>query len=222
MRRAPTGVDGERRFRDRLTGRTPRSERGDRGSTPCPGSVVHRPERASSSTVERVSYTHGCCWFESSLAHEPDRRRIAQAEERLSDTEEAAGSTPAPPTNTHVTVAQPVERPPETRGVAGSSPAGHIIGRGSVAQTAELPVLTRAVAGSTPAGVTFWKDCHRCGIPSRKRVGFAALGVRLPLLPLSSGVVELARRAVVTREIAGSIPATGARRHHLPPWSKRQ
>src|SRR6185295_1831283 len=24
-------------FRDRLTGRTPRSERGDRGSTPCPG-----------------------------------------------------------------------------------------------------------------------------------------------------------------------------------------
>ena len=154
---------------------------------------MHRPERASSSTVEHVSYTHGCCWFESSLAHEPDRRRIAQAEERLSDTEEAAGSTPAPPTNTHVTVAQPVERPPETRGVAGSSPAGHIIGRGSVAQTAELPVLTRAVAGSTPAGVTFWKDCHRCGIPSRKRVGFAALGVRLPLLPFRCGRVGKTR-----------------------------
>jgi hypothetical protein len=29
------------------------------------------------------------------------------------------------------------------------------------------------------------KDCHRRGIPFRKRVGFTALGVRLPLLPLS-------------------------------------
>ena len=103
-------------------------------------------------------------------------RRIAQAEERLSDTEEVAGSTPAPPINTLVAVAQPVERPPETRGVAGSSPAGHIL-FGSVAQTAELPVLTRAVAGSTPAGATLWKDCHGCGIPFRKRVGLAALGV---------------------------------------------
>ena len=28
------------------------------------------------------------------------------------------------------------------------------------------------------------KDCHRRGIPSRKRVGLRALGVRLPLLPL--------------------------------------
>ena len=30
---------------------------------------------------------------------------------------------------------------------------------------------------------TRWKDCHRRGIPSRKRVGLAALGVRIPLLP---------------------------------------
>jgi hypothetical protein len=52
------------------------------------------------------------------------RRRIAQLAERLSDTEEAAGSSPAPPT--HVTVAQAVERSLETRGVAGSTPAGHI------------------------------------------------------------------------------------------------
>ena len=40
-----------------------------------------------------------------------------------------------------------------------------------------------------------------------------------------SGVVELARRAAVTREIAGSIPAAGARDavgHTLPPWSKRR
>lgn len=53
------------------------------------------------------------------------RRRIAQLAERLSDEEEAAGSSPAPPI--HVTVAQPVERSLETRGVAGSTPAGHII-----------------------------------------------------------------------------------------------
>ena len=52
-----------------------------------------------------------------------------------------------------------------------------------------------------PAGVT-WKDCHRRGIPSRKRVGSLwALGVRLPLLPLiRSGVVETGRRAAVNRE----------------------
>jgi hypothetical protein len=30
-----------RTLRDRLTGRTPRSERGDRGSSPCPGSDRH-------------------------------------------------------------------------------------------------------------------------------------------------------------------------------------
>ena len=35
-----------------------------------------------------------------------------------------------------------------------------------------------------------------------------------------SGVVELARRAVVTRESAGSIPAAGAPPDRSPPWSK--
>jgi hypothetical protein len=52
------------------------------------------------------------------------RWRIAQLGEHLSDEEEAAGSSPAPPI--HVTVAQPVERSLETRGVAGSTPAGHM------------------------------------------------------------------------------------------------
>ena len=56
---------GARSFRDRLTGRTSRSERGGRGSSPCPGAIV--------------------------------RGRVAQAEERFSDMEEAAGSTPALP-----------------------------------------------------------------------------------------------------------------------------
>jgi hypothetical protein len=127
-------MDGEavsaRMFRDRLTGRTPRSERGDRGSTPCPGSMgriaessAKQPRRggrhgkwerwfegstpsrsthsraSSSSGRALVSQTRGC-WFEPSLAHCVARRlrRIAQVAERLSDTEEAAGSTPAPPT----------------------------------------------------------------------------------------------------------------------------
>ena len=109
--------------------------------------------------------------------------------------------------------AQSVERPPETRGVAGSIPAGHIR-LDSVAQ-AELPVLTRADVGSTPTGVTKWKDCHWRGIPSRKRVGFAALGVRLPLLPLvrrhgrvRQGSALLARRR--QQPLAGSNPAASA------------
>src|SRR4051794_20056705 len=145
------------------SGRTPRSERGDRGSTPCPGA------RASSSAGRAPLLQRGSGWFDSSLAH-----------------------------SSRVTVAQPVERSPETRGVAGSIPAGHI--HGSVAQLAERPALTREGAGSTPAGATSWKGCHWCGIPPRKRVGLRALGVRLPLLPLHSGVVELVRRATVNRE----------------------
>ena len=91
-----------------------------------------------------------------------------------------------------------VERPLETRGVAGSSPADHIAQMflGSVAQRAERPTLNRRRAGSSPAGVTYWKDCHWCGTPFRKRVGLRALGVRLPLLPLwRHGRVERQRVA---------------------------
>jgi hypothetical protein len=106
-RRAPAAssfrvreLDGEafalrdrRPFRDRLTGRTPRSERGDRGSTPCPGAAT---PWASSSTGERSFHTREVAGSNpaSPIFH---RRRIAQAGERLSDTEEVAGSTPAPP-----------------------------------------------------------------------------------------------------------------------------
>ena len=102
LRRASAfrGLDGEafalrdrRPIRDRLTGRTPRSERGDRGSTPCPGAAT---PWASSSTGERSFHTREVAGSNPALPifH---RRRIAQAEERLSDTEEVAGSTPAPP-----------------------------------------------------------------------------------------------------------------------------
>src|SRR5262245_56493263 len=69
---------------------------------------------------------------------------------------------------------------------------------GFVAQPVELPPLKRRVAGSTPAGA-IWKDCHRCGIRSRKPVGLRALGVRLPLLPLFR-CGRAARRATVNRE----------------------
>ena len=192
-------------FRDRLTGRTPRSERGGRGSTPCPG--VCSP-RASSSTAERSFHMREAAG--STPALPIDRRRIAQAAERLSDTEEAAGSTPAPPI--HVTVAQPVERSLETRGAAGSIPAGHITLRlrSSSGQSSRfLPgdVQVRGLPGSP------WKDCHWRGIPPRKRLGLPRrLGGSTPSPSALSGVVELVRRAVVTREIAGSIPAAGALR----------
>ena len=132
------GMDGGARFcrerlasaralRDRLTGRTPRSERGNRGSTPRPGSwagqlrarqssravviaaaneavargfdslPVH--SRAYSSAGRAPLLQRGGRWFDPSLAHsQPQQhRRIAQMVERLSDEEEAAGSTPAPP-----------------------------------------------------------------------------------------------------------------------------
>ena len=88
--RAPA-MAGARTFRHRLIGRTPRSGRGDRGSTPRPGSTP----RAGSSTGRAPLLQREGRWFEPSLAH--FRRRIAQVAERLSDEEEAAGSTPAPP-----------------------------------------------------------------------------------------------------------------------------
>src|SRR5262249_18570969 len=68
-----------------------------------------------------------------------------------------------------------------------------------VAQTAELPALTRDGAGSTPAGATP-EGLPSARYPVSKTGGPRALGVRLPLLPLRSGVVESARRATVTRE----------------------
>ena len=63
----------------------------------------------------------------------------------------------------------------------------------TVAQSVERSPETRGVAGSTPAG-------H---ITTARR--FESCCLRLP----RSGVVELERHAVVTRENAGSIPAAG-------------
>ena len=204
--------------------------------------------RASSSTGERSFHTREAAGSNPALPmfH---RRRIAQAAERLSrggamegDSPPRALRLPRSPDPTPETPAATPLGDGAMKTVAQSrvdslprfgwilKPGRSQVPRpsslpvtsfpGSVAQAAELPVLTRAVAGSTPAGVTARKDCHWRGIPFRKRLGLTALGVRLPLLPLLSGVVELARRAVVTREIAGSIPAAGARTHHMPPWSK--
>ena len=63
-------------FRDRLAGRTPRSERGSRGSSPCPRNSAS-PLRGRVAQVRRalVSHTRGC-WFESSLAHLPAIGRV--------------------------------------------------------------------------------------------------------------------------------------------------
>ena len=57
------------------------------------------------------------------------------------------------------------------------------------------------------------KDCHRRGTPSRKRVAFTGLGVRLPLLPLfSSRAPEAARRA------SPQGPRRDARPEAWPSW----
>ncbi len=88
----------------------------------------------------------------------------------------------------HVAVAQPVEGPPETRGAAGSIPAGHASFR--------LRSSSRQSARFLPGTVQV-----------RRLPGPLAEG---RLLPPRSGVVELGRRAVVTRESAGSSPAAGA------------
>jgi hypothetical protein len=52
-------------FRDRPNGRTPRSERGDRGSSPCPGALFGRVAQQARALVLQ---TRGR-WFDSSLAH---------------------------------------------------------------------------------------------------------------------------------------------------------
>ena len=61
----------------------------------------------------------------------------------------------------------------------------------------EPPTLNRWSAGSNPAGATL-EGLPSCGIPSRKRAGLRALGVRLPLLPFRCG--RAARRTTVNRE----------------------
>ena len=175
------GVAGARAFRDRLIGRTPRSERGDRGSTPCPGSRHGRIAQPGRATVLQT----GGCWFDSSSAHSYfARRRIAQRESpclisrrplvrlqlRLSRGRSSA-----------------VERSPETRGGAGSIPAGHI--DGFVAQWGEPPTLNRCGAGSSPAEATRSEGLPWVRYPVSKTGGRSALRVRLPPLP-SGGMAE--------------------------------
>jgi hypothetical protein len=143
--------------------------------------------------VERLSYTQEVAGSIPALL---TRRRIAQAAERLSDTQEAAGSTPAPPTSRDRSSA--VERSSETRGGAGSTPAGHTFG--FVAQQEEPPTLTRCGAGSTPAGA----------IPGR-----AAVGADPAASALRSGVVETGRRATVDREAQVRVLPPEL----VPPWS---
>ena len=161
-------MDGEasapHSLRGRLTGRTPRSERGDRGSIPCPGSA-----RASSSTRKSACLTH------ERLLVRFQPRPLARTTADSSGGESASLIRRRSPVRlrlrpSRVTVAQQtVERPSETRGVAGSIPAGHT--HGSVAQLAELPPLKRRVAGSTPAGATFGRTAT--GAVSRLENGWA-------------------------------------------------
>lgn len=90
---SPRGVGRRRTIRDRLTGRTPRSERGGRGSIPCPGirSRWRNGRRAASRTP----------WATPVRVRLPpwrSRGRVAHRDERLSYKQEVAGSIPASPT----------------------------------------------------------------------------------------------------------------------------
>ena len=53
--------------------------------------------------------------------------------------------------------------------------------------------------------VKFRKGCHGCGTPSRKRVGLAALGVRLPPLPLWRHGREAEGGALLVRRRLGHV-----------------
>ena len=153
-------------FRDRLTARTPRSERGGRGSNPCSGAPHGRV----------AQFAVSACLTNKRLLVRIQPRPL------LCGRSSAA-----------------VERSPETRCGAGLSPAGHIQRlRSSTRQSCRLLIGGLQVRG-LPGPL--WKDCHRRGIPSRKRVRLRPSGVRLPLLPLyRSGEVERVRRATVNRE----------------------
>jgi hypothetical protein len=124
LHRAPASGAGRRgTIRDRLTGRTPRSERGGRGSIPCPGTAW-----ASSSIAESACLTHKrllvrvqpCPSMHKSPRGDRERASPSRRSKRRSRL------TAGPSSQTLVVEAQSVERPPETRGVAGSTPADHI------------------------------------------------------------------------------------------------
>jgi hypothetical protein len=144
-----------------------------------------------------------------------------------------------------VAVAQPVERLLETRGAAGSIPAGHISWlRSSTRQSTRL-LIGRLQVRSLRGPLR--KDCHRRGIPFRKRVGpegpwgFDSLSFLLEAWPSGKAAPCY---GVGRRRLAGSNPAASAsfrrgrvgktrgcyprerrfepcRRSLLPPWSKR-
>ena len=147
-------MDGEavsaRMFRDRLTGRTPRSERGDRGSTPCPGSMGRIAE--SSAKQPHRGGRHGKWerWFEGST---PSRSTHSRASS-------SGGAAPAPARRRRATK-MPCAMPGSTQ-----------LRRVTVAQPAELPPLKRRVAGSTPAGATLGRTAT--GAVSRLENGCAS------------------------------------------------
>jgi hypothetical protein len=171
-------MEGRRPIRDRLTGRTPRSERGDRGSTPCPGARRGRIAQLG----ERLSYKQEVAGSTPALPTRTSLQADGSAAEHLSDTQRIAGSTPAPPIARGCSSA--VERSPETRGAAGSNPAGHAFGL--VAQSGEPPTLNRCGAGSSPAEATRLEGLPQVRYPVSKTGGPEALGVRFPPLPLEA------------------------------------
>lgn len=67
-----------------------------------------------------------------------------------------------------------------------------------------------------------WKGCHRRGTPSRKRVGFAALGVRLPPLPLVEVWPSWQGSAVLRRRATSPRRFESCCLRFVPAWSSGQ
>ena len=210
LRRSPKRGGGRRRgnaehaesrplsaFRDRLAGRTPRSERGGRGSSPCPGA-----RRASSSDGESACLTRKRPLVR--LQPRPSCGR-SSAVERPLEARGAAGSIPAG----HIQLGGGEAAQAETGKKGAALPLAPLLG--SVAQPAEPPTLNRVGAGSTPAGATLGRTAIGA-VPrfENGRVfgpwGFDSLSFRL----FRRGRVGKTRDCS-SRE-AGSSPAAGASR----------
>jgi hypothetical protein len=182
--------------RDRLAGRTPRSERGNRGSTPCPGALGRVAQQARALVLQ----TRGR-WFDSSLAH---RVAVAQPVERPPETRGAAGSIPAG--HTFGSVAQRAESPTLNRVGAGSTPAGAINARSNWKDCHWRGTPSRKRVGLRALGVRVpllplveaWPSWEGSAVLRRRAA--PAPQVRVVLPPPCSGVVEWVRRATVNRE----------------------
>jgi hypothetical protein len=195
----PRGAGRSGTIRDRLTGRTPRSERGDRGSIPCPGVVRSM-----------------------AIVLADDRHARGPLKPVALRSDHATGLSNSPAHMTHIACPQVAER--QTRGVEsavedareGSTPSLDI--RGRVAQWRERLSYKQEAAGSSPALPMSSADTDRRMADryrESQRRSRARSGRRRPCRDPSTTrqlVVEAqpVERPPETRGVAGSIPADHA------------